>query len=174
MKRNMSGNGNKVLVIRIVCAILCDHFMEIIVVRIYPLDGGGSINLVFLCSSATKTLHLLGLGTHPHPHPPFSNNSVSPAFFFFSCLWWHLTTCKHLPCQFQKAFSHKGSPREKAVIWQVPWILHNHCNLYSWPTLNTHDLTASCGQFQWSSPSSPEAQGRPNALTCQSSLSKEK
>lgn len=42
MKRNMSGNGSKVLVIRIVCAILCDHFMEIIVVRIYPLDGGGS------------------------------------------------------------------------------------------------------------------------------------
>ena len=42
MKRNMSGNGSEVLVIRIVRAILCDHFMEIIVVRIYPLDGGGS------------------------------------------------------------------------------------------------------------------------------------
>lgn len=38
MKRNMSGNGSKVL-IRI--AIFCDHFLEMRVEKIHPLGGGG-------------------------------------------------------------------------------------------------------------------------------------
>lgn len=32
---------SKVHVIRIIGAILCDHFMQMIVGRIYTLDGGG-------------------------------------------------------------------------------------------------------------------------------------
>lgn len=33
---------SKVHVTRIICAIHCDHFMEMIVGRIFTLDGGGS------------------------------------------------------------------------------------------------------------------------------------
>lgn len=34
----------------------------------------------------------------------------------------------------------------------------------------THDKTTGCGLFLWSLPTSLEAQGRPNALPCQSPL----
>lgn len=62
-----------------------------------------TVRLLFLYSSATNTLRLLGLW-FPLP-APFSFSKQ----FSFSCLRWHLTICKHLPCCLQRSFAHKGS-----------------------------------------------------------------